>query len=205
MKNCIQCKKEYRKKTGQKYCSVSCFRVATKGKTRNRIAPSWAKGKKFSEEHKQKLSVAKLGKPRAGNPLKWKHSRETLEKLRISHLGQKAWNKGKKVPQMTGEKHFAWKAIKYPRYHHTTATLEYRTWRMSVFTRDNFKCRIADQNCKGQLEAHHILNWVDYLELRYAINNGITLCQAHHPRKRAEEKRLIPTFQELASVSKVQN
>ena len=33
-------------------------------------------------------------------------------------------------------------------------------------------------------------------------NNGITLCFAHHPRKRAEEKRLSPYFMELVSVSK---
>ncbi len=32
-----------------------------------------------------------------------------LERLRVAHLGQKAWNKGKKVPQTTGKNHFAWK------------------------------------------------------------------------------------------------
>ena len=49
-----------------------------------------------------------------------------------------------------------------------------------------------------------VLSWLKYLELRYNINNGITLCQAHHPKKRAEEKRLIPFFQELVSVSNEQ-
>ena len=39
-------------------------------------------------------------------------------------------------------------------------------------------------------------------KLRYEINNGITLYHAHHLRKRAEEKRLAPIFQELVSVSK---
>ncbi len=48
---------------------------------------------------------------------------------------------------------------------------------------------------------HHILGFTAYPELRYEINNGITLCQAHHPLKRAEEKRLAPVFQELVSVS----
>jgi len=37
----------------------------------------------------------------------------------------------------------------------------------------------------------------------FTIKNGITLCHAHHPRKRAEEKRLEPLFKELVSVSKV--
>lgn len=72
-----------------------------------------------------------------------------------------------------------------------------REWMKAVKNRDGWKCRIADENCNGRMEAHHILNWKDHPELRYEINNGITLCHAHHPRKRAEEKRLSPYFQEL--------
>lgn len=79
----------------------------------------------------------------------------------------------------------------------------YQEWRKLVWLRDGFKCKIADQNCDGRIEAHHILGWVDHPELRYQINNGITLCHAHHPRKRSEEKRLSPYFQEVVSVSKV--
>lgn len=78
----------------------------------------------------------------------------------------------------------------------------YREWRKNVWLRDDFKCKIANPDCSGQLEAHHILGWTQYPELRYDINNGITLCHAHHPRKRAEEKRLSPYFQSLVSVSK---
>lgn len=80
----------------------------------------------------------------------------------------------------------------------------YRDWRKSVWLRDNFKCRIASSDCCGRIEAHHILPWRDYPELRYELNNGITLCHAHHPIKRAEEKRLAPIFQELVSVSSYQ-
>mgnify|MGYP001596938537 CR=1 FL=1 len=76
-----------------------------------------------------------------------------------------------------------------------------KQWRKQVIGRDNWSCRIADNNCDGRLEAHHILRWVDSPDLRYDINNGITLCHAHHPRKRAEEKRLAPLFQRLVSVS----
>lgn len=79
----------------------------------------------------------------------------------------------------------------------------YKEWRMSVWLRDNFKCKIANPDCKGKIEAHHILGWSEFVELRYEINNGITLCHAHHPRKRAEEKRLSPYFQNLVSVSKI--
>lgn len=77
---------------------------------------------------------------------------------------------------------------------------EYKQWRTAVWLRDNFTCKIANPDCKGRIEAHHILGWSSHPELRYQTNNGITLCHAHHPRKRAEEKRLAPAFQALVSV-----
>lgn len=100
-----------------------------------------------------------------------------------------------------GENHWNWKGGNRSRDIHSLFNPQYVEWRTSVFSRDNYKCRIADKNCSGQLEAHHILPWRDFVELRYQINNGITLCHAHHPRKVSEEKRLSPYFQELVSVS----
>ncbi len=70
---------------------------------------------------------------------------------------------------------------------------------LSVKKRDNWKCRIADENCKGRLEAHHILNWIDYPELRYELTNGITLCHAHHPKGRKREAELSPYLQKLVA------
>jgi 5-methylcytosine-specific restriction endonuclease McrA len=89
----------------------------------------------------------------------------------------------------------------HKRYYHLCGIKRYKDWRMSVFLRDNFLCRLEDENCFGMLQAHHILKWSDFPKLRYKLNNGITLCQAHHPRKWAEEKRLAPIFSELVSVS----
>ena len=102
-----------------------------------------------------------------------------------------------------GEKNYRWiidrsKLIKRQERNDSA----YYDWRLNVWIRDNFKCKINNCDCSGKIIAHHILGWALYPELRYEINNGITLCQAHHPRKRAEEKRLIPNFQELVSVSK---
>lgn|SRR3990167_3552131 len=71
----------------------------------------------------------------------------------------------------------------------------YREWMFAVKKRDGWICRIADVNCDGRLEAHHIKNWKEYPELRYEITNGITLCHAHHPMGRAKEKLLSPYFQ----------
>lgn len=78
---------------------------------------------------------------------------------------------------------------------------EYVKWRKSVYERDNHKCRIYNKDCNGRIEAHHILSWSQYPELRYEINNGITLCRAHHPFKRAEENKLISFFQKLVKTN----
>ena len=128
------------------------------------------------------------------------------------------WNKGlktgyapwagKKRPDISGENHYRWiknrleliKNLEIEK--HERNNKEYYHWRMLVWIRDNFKCKINNVDCNGKIQAHHILVWRSHPELRYNVNNGITLCHAHHPRKRAEEKRLVPFFQELVSVSK---
>ena len=79
---------------------------------------------------------------------------------------------------------------------------QYKYWMLEVKKRDSWKCRLLSSDCKGRLEAHHIFNWTDYPELRYVLTNGITLCRFHHPLGREEEKRMIPIFQELLTVSK---
>ena len=68
---------------------------------------------------------------------------------------------------------------------------QYKDWVKRVRTRDNNKCMLANEDCNGRLETHHIYNWIDYPEKRYDINNGITLCKHHHPIGRKNEKDVI--------------
>jgi hypothetical protein len=75
----------------------------------------------------------------------------------------------------------------------------YKLWRKEVYKRDGWKCKVGNCECKGKIVAHHILPWRSNPELRYQANNGITLCHAHHPIKRAEEKRLEGYFKKLIS------
>lgn len=131
-------------------------------------------------EHKEKNRRAHIGKL---------CSLETREKMSASHP------KGELSPFWIADRSLLIKRQK-------RNDSAYKEWRRQVWLRDNFKCKIANPDCAGKIEAHHILRWKDFPELRYQLNNGITLCHAHHPRKRAEEKRLITTFKELVSVSK---
>lgn len=77
----------------------------------------------------------------------------------------------------------------------------HRDWSRSVKNRDKWKCRIQNKDCDGRMESHHILSWKDHPELRYELNNGITLCKFHHPKKRADEIRLSSYFIELLKSS----
>ena len=74
---------------------------------------------------------------------------------------------------------------------------EMKQWRINVYKRDNYKCKISNEECSGRIEAHHILTWKDHPELRYEITNGITLCHFHHPRKRKDEIEFAPLYRKL--------
>ena len=106
--------------------------------------------------------------------------------------------KGVLQPWITGEKNGNWiKDRTLIKGNQNRNNPEYKQWRIKVWKRDNWKCKIPNQDCSGRIEAHHILSWSNYPELRYEINNGITLCQAHHPRKRVDEAMYIPVFQKM--------
>ena len=125
------------------------------------------------------------------------------------HKGKIAWNKGL-IGYMAGKNHHwygsnksgennpTWKGgWQFWKKKDERGDSGYQAWAMQVKKRDNFECKINDGNCDGNLEVHHILNWSKFPKLRYQINNGITLCHAHHPRGRAKETKLIPIFQGL--------
>ena len=142
-------------------------------------------GTKLSESHKEALRQGRLSTP---------HSPET--KLKMSLM-----KKGKPVPWATGKNHWRWIADRTQiktgdRFLNDPLQ---KGWRKAVKDRDSWSCRIADNNCDGRLEAHHILTWKEYPELRYEINNGITLCQFHHPRAKVDVINLSPFFQTLVA------
>jgi len=116
----------------------------------------WMIGKKHSEETKQKISKANKGR-------KWsQESKRKLNELRKEGKNNPGWKGG-----ITPENKKIWRSI------------EMRLWREAVFARDNWTC----QKCKekgGKLQSHHIQNFAQYPELRFAIDNGITFCMNCH-------------------------
>lgn len=153
------------------------------------IGNQYAKGGKHTDEWKQQARLTMLGNTRGfikGKPSPRKGKKST----------KPAWNKGLKLPERSGLNHplYVKDRSKLVRSEKKHLDGRYREWMRAVKTRDGWTCRIANINCKGRLEAHHILSWQNFPELRYEINNGITLCVAHHPRKRKDEVSLAPFF-----------
>lgn len=187
-KNCLTCGKEfevYKSLDRTKYCSRECYHRSNDCKIKKGFIPwnkgtnglivAWNKGIKMSEEQKRKMSE--------------------------SHKGIPNKSKGKKRPHCSGENHWNWieDRTQIKKYWTDRNNPEYKQWRRKILERDNYQCKVCGEKYtkEHKLVVHHILSWKDYQEERYNINNGITLCQAHHPRKREEEIRLIPTFNKL--------
>src|SRR5258708_13467564 len=57
--------------------------------------------------------------------------------------------------------------------------LEYRLWREAVFKKNDYTCRICGER-GGKLNADHLKRWKDHPTLRYALENGRTVCESCH-------------------------
>ena len=57
---------------------------------------------------------------------------------------------------------------------------DYRIFRGSVLSRDNYKCQCC--GLKKKLHVHHIFSYRYYPSLRTDVNNGITLCKYCHQK-----------------------
>lgn len=75
----------------------------------------------------------------------------------------------------------------------------YDEWRFFIYKRDNYTCKCCNskRESKNQINAHHILNWKSYKDLRFEINNGITLCQKCHKKFHSIYKNSNNTLEQI--------
>jgi hypothetical protein len=155
----------------------------------------------FSQEWKDKISKSNKGKITWNKGTKglmstpWKKGLRTGKNTKLSQT-----KLGKPILANQGKNHWNWRGGTSKYSNSRRCDKLYQAWVRAIKIRDNYTCRLKDNNCKGQLVAHHILRWQDYPKIRYNINNGITLCRHHHPRKMEDEIKLIPLFQSLVEV-----
>ena len=135
------------------------------------------KGKILSEEHKKKIGIGNTGKVR---------TEIVKEKIRNAlifggyMLGDKNIMKNEEiVSRFKGDNNPNWKGGNSKGYKTGYYSTEYKIWRKTVFERDDYQCKKC--NAKGvYLTAHHIKSFAHYPELRFEINNGLTLCEKCH-------------------------
>ena len=78
----------------------------------------------------------------------------------------------------------------------------YREWRANVWKRDGYTCQLKNEECCNKIEAHHVYEWIKYGGLRYDVNNGITLCRVHHPKKKEQVILLREVFNKIINLKK---
>lgn len=145
-------------------------------------------GAHLSDDTKQILSEKSKGNK---NWLGKHPTAEHKDKLRIIHLGIKYTEETNKKKGHPGDKNPAWKGGVTPENEKARKSFKYQNWRLSVFERDNYICQDCNiRSGKGNivyLEAHHIKSFKNYTELRFEINNGITLCKECHKNIRKKK------------------
>lgn len=163
-KTCPHCEKEFEvppRNHKQQFCSITCC---------NKVKKYWL-GKPRNQETKDKISKTKTGNSQSNSG--------SFKK------GQTPWNKGIEYDKIKGEKHWKWNNGISGEHKQIRHSVEYNIWRKTVYARDNWTC----QHCKVKQRfpvAHHIKTFKDYPELRFDVDNGITLCRSCHKKEHEE-------------------
>lgn len=108
-------------------------------------------------------------------------SEETINKMRDSHLGyvQSIEQRKKTSERQKGDKSHFWVDGRTKVNKIIRNSIEYRLWREAVFKRDDWTCVWCSVK-GGKLHADHIKPFALFPELRFAIDNGRTLCVPCH-------------------------
>jgi hypothetical protein len=147
-------------------------------------------------EYKERMRISHLGKVHSGSFKKghkqlnsgrthfkkgengWagrKHKESTKLKISLNRIGKTA-----------KEKNPNWKGGITPINKAIRSSVEYKLWRKAVFERDNYTCIWCGVRSSKKktviLNADHIKPFAYYPELRFAIDNGRTLCKNCHEK-----------------------
>jgi hypothetical protein len=167
------------------------------GKKRPSFSEEWRKnigkshkGLKKTEEAKIKIGLGNKGK------FVSKETRKKMSENAKLRLGKRASN---------------WKGGKSYFKESIYANHRYSEWRLNVFERDKWICKICGYDKGGTLQVHHLIpvkeiikeynlkNVYDIINCKnlWDVNNGITLCKKCHEKIFSKEKEYEELFKKL--------
>jgi len=122
-----------------------------------------------------------IGQTGQKNHLGYKHSEKTKLKMSLIKKGKvcSLEHRIKTSNALKGHKAPGWKGGVCHINALIRSSIEFRLWREAVFARDNWICQKTGIK-GGALRPHHIKNFAQHPELRFAIDNGITLSDKSH-------------------------
>ena len=171
---------EYRKKKGMgKYCSRACQTNARKG-----IPSTKAGGLRTL------CAVCGTTIETQAARLKAGRGKFCSKQCAGKHHAENDPNfvkRGIKRPEMSGDKHPAWKGGVTAECQTIRMSMEYKIWRKAVLERDFYACTACGST--DRLHAHHILRFIDFPHKRFDITNGITLCLPCHWKLHGKNER----------------
>lgn len=149
---------------------------------RQRLGNKNGVGRKLSDEQKLVIRKANLGK----NNHNYGRSMSTEQRKKISDAHKR---------RVANGIHHLWKGGISKINDRIRQSVEYKLWRESVFRRDDYRCiwcgiRSAKGLGRITIEADHIKPFSLYPELRFAIDNGRTLCAPCHRKTESFGKNL---------------
>lgn len=71
---------------------------------------------------------------------------------------------------------------RFKNYEEYRKTSDYYKWRLSVWARDNFTCIKCSKkrDANTMINAHHLESFKNNIDLRFDVDNGVTLCESCH-------------------------
>lgn len=113
---------------------------------------------------------------------------ETREKMRLKKIGKiltkshieniRKALRGRKNYWLIGNKN-NWRGGITSQNKKIRNSIEWKQWRRMVFIRDDYRCWICEERSRD-LEPHHFKRFSEYPNLRFVVNNGLTLCRFCH-------------------------
>lgn len=171
------------KRTEESLRGIRAFSRTKVGKKRPPFSKEWKvkigdafRGKELSLEHRQKISQTLSGK-QPKNSLGWigeSHPRWKGGKPGCKDCGKILSTRTTKICRDCFRKDPV-----TPVNQRIRKSTEYRLWRKAVFERNKYAC-VWCLEVGGRLNADHIKPFAYYPELRFAIDNGRTLCNSCH-------------------------